>query len=474
MYNITVPETNSRDVPTFPVSPPILTVACNDSSGQLNATYSIIQQGGLPFRINPMTGEISVIAQLNYESNTEYSFLVFCEGQGRADVNDTATVFVHLSPVNEHRPGYFNAISRRIDCSTPLGPIEGLVHGVAYNVTDRDLPKERLYFTLDDDHEFFSIDRHTGQVNLLKYITNITERFVAFSLRIKICDFFPAVGSCRTSLINIYFALAFRSTSHENVSIRVNEGTAIGTALFTSSCRDFTCLNYSRLTEGIEIVNGTSLHNSISIDQDGRVQTRQELDHEVMSSLTFQVRCFSKQRSETLMLSSVTVNIEDVNEPPVCALSSIITSLEPGAEVNSHTVAKLNCTDVDSGLSGKLTYSIQGDLPQLEDGEFALDHTSGTLMFTGKASLKSRGSYDISILVADSGDTPLNQTVKVTVHLGGMQQALISSPVTPMLVIIVCSIVGGILLICVLALLCLLLVYCLIRRKKSRSKRLYQ
>jgi len=473
MYNITVPETDSSDMPAFPLSPPLLTTACNGLFGPLNITYSIIRQGGLPFRINPNTGEISVIAELDYESTTNYTFQVFCQDLDSININATATVNIHLSPVNEHRPGFFTAI-RRIDCSTPLGPIDGLVHGVDYNITDRDLPKEQLYFTLDKDQEFFSIDRLTGQVNLLNYITNITGRFVPFSLRIKTCDIDPPVGSCRTSLINIYFALSSRTISQENVSVSINEGAAIGTALFTSSCRDYTCLNYSRLTEGIEIVNGTSLNNSLAIDEDGIVQTRQELDHETISSFKFQVRCFSRQRSETLLLSLVTVNIEDVNEPPTCASSSIVINIEAGAQEGSREVAQLNCTDVDSGLNGKLTYSIQGELPLLDgDGEFTLDHTSGILSFTGKASLKSRGSYDIIVWVADSGENPLNVMVKVTVHLGGVQ-ALAGSPVAPMLVIIVCSVVGVILLICVLALLCLLLMYCLIRRKKSSKKKLYQ
>ena len=469
IYEISMNETDSTNMQTSHSSDPLLVTTCNISNGQLNVTYSLIKRSGSPFGINSMTGEIRVLVQeeIDYETTTGYTFMVVCTDNSNTDINDTAAVVVNLLPVNEHRPGHFSAFYK-IDCTTELGPLEGLVHGVAYNVSDRDLPKGSLYFTTDNYNDTFSIDVSTGQVNLLKHITNSTNE--PFPLRVTVCDFYPVISSCRNSLIYIIFFSKNPTFSQQNYSIRATEAVAIDTTLFIVNCIDEGCANYSR---AIELVNETSLNGMISIDESGRIQTRQELDFESTRSLHFEVRCYNKITSQTFSLSSVTLNIEDENDnPPVCPSPTLTAILQAGTYENNHKIYQITCTDADSDANGRLTYSVQGELPKLEEGQFNLDPVSGILTFSGKLPLATHGSYDIFVLVADSGETPLMETVKVTVNLAG-EGALTVTQSAPMLVIIVGTVAGGLLLLCCITLLCLLALYCLLQRRKSNKRKFY-
>ncbi len=378
----------------------------------MNISYSLIKDGGLPFTIHPQTGEITPLGNLDYEETTSYSLTSVCTSMENPNITDSARVVINLLPVNEHRPGTFSTVSWPINCSTSLGPLEGLVHGVAYNVTDLDLPRDQLYFTLRRPSEYFSIDLLTGQISLNKAIVNVSINF--FHLRVIVCDIHPADTRCRSNLVLIMYS--FKSFTRRSYTVNVRETAAIGTTLFSQSCN----LNQDcsgPFTEGVQILNEAALNGNVSIEEDGRVLSRKLLDYETMASFNFTVSCFIRQSLRPFSLSFVTVNIEDVNEPPVCTNRTI--TLASGVYQTGHVIGQIECHDEDRGPNGELLYTVQGELPELGDGRLSLNSSTGLLSYSGNLFSKTPSSHDLILQVADSGSDPLVETIHVTLHLAG-------------------------------------------------------
>ena len=160
--------------------------------------------------------------------------------------------------------------------------------------------------------------------------------------------------------------------------------------------------------------------------------------------------------------ADLTIFIRDVNDnAPQCqntpdALSTTITI----GTYNSVLLLSLSCSDSDLGSNQVLSYSfVQSTLPMLDTGRFLLNERNGQLSFIG--TLTSTATYNISILISDSGIPSQSSEVLVQIEV-------VPAPTIVELYIIIVPIAVGL---CLLILLLILCIVCCVRCNRERVKR---
>ncbi|XP_064610252.1 protocadherin Fat 4-like [Liolophura sinensis] len=141
---------------------PVTQVSATDDDGDA-IRYSIDQEGvdQLRFAINPTTGQITLRAKLESESNTEYRFTVRATDTGTPPKHDTAVVIVQVTR-NFHKPEfteqeYNTTISEYHPARRPV---------ITVQATDKDLDaKSRsVVYSILTETKYFYISRGGGQI----------------------------------------------------------------------------------------------------------------------------------------------------------------------------------------------------------------------------------------------------------------------------------------------------------------------
>ena len=437
-------------------------------------------EDNIPFSINLTTGEISVTQDLDYESVTSYNFTAVCTVENDFTLNDTATITVHLLPVNEHRPvitsiSMFTAVTE----DTLPGLLDTTLPGVAYNVSDMDQPPDTIHYTIKEpgNHEMLVynetlqgivLTRQYDQENLTTP-TNCSLPQIHF--RITVCDIYPPNIHCPNVLLTVSLFPSNDNTpvfSQDSYSVTIPETTPTNSVLMSVTCTDED-LCFGGF-EGLEIAS-TELNDKFSVDNNGSIFNLQPLDYERNASYNVTVRCFDSRfpSLQREAFTSVLIHLTDVNDnAPRCVQPGVV-NLQAGTH-RLTTLLRLSCEDDDTGVNSQLTFMVDGELPQLSTGQFSLNSTTGVLTFAGDID-SSISEFNFTVVVSDRGSTPLTNRVDISINVVGVGD-LQPEPTMPMLfVIILCVIAGAVLLSC-LILLCCCCCYCLVgfrRRKKDKA-----
>ncbi|CAH1783761.1 unnamed protein product [Owenia fusiformis] len=162
-YNITITEGET-------IGNVLVVIATDDDIGQQNSnvTYSLdIAATNYGFVIDELTGNISVVNNtLDYETETNTSFVVFATDNGSPPLQSNTTVEVFILDLNDNAPA-FNSESYDVTCTEGESAITALLAIIA---TDEDSGQNgNVTYSLDSYaiNLGFSIDELTGNISLL-------------------------------------------------------------------------------------------------------------------------------------------------------------------------------------------------------------------------------------------------------------------------------------------------------------------
>lgn len=107
------------------------------------------------------------------------------------------------------------------------------------------------------------------------------------------------------------------------------------------------------------IVSGDNYGNFVIDRSSGRIELRKALDYETISIIELSITAVDGDSgSPKSATAKVTISIVDVNDNyPQCS-PNLLTPAVSETAVNGSVVTMLNCSDVDSGLNGQLSYTI--------------------------------------------------------------------------------------------------------------------
>ncbi len=125
-----------------------MTATDNDEGDNAKITYSIDSTSEDKFMIDPVSGQISTKAPLNYEESPRYEITVTAKDSGTPSLSSTALVVVTVRDLNDNNPNFPNDYITSLRENTA----EGTVIRVEANDPDSGVNGEIEYtITAGDD-----------------------------------------------------------------------------------------------------------------------------------------------------------------------------------------------------------------------------------------------------------------------------------------------------------------------------------
>ncbi|XP_070604706.1 protocadherin alpha-5-like [Erythrolamprus reginae] len=365
------------------------------------------------FTINSDTGEIRVIAKLDYEKCKFYELPIVAEDKGSSPLSMHCKVLVEVLDINDNIPEIsVNSLSVPLPEDSPPGTVVAII-----SASDRDsgnngqincfLWPTGIPFKLESTFKnYYSLiivaplDRE--QVAEYRMVVTVEDQGVP-SLSSSITLFVPI------SDINDN-APAFTQPSY---TVFVKENNPPGAHIFTVSASDPDIAENALITYWMD-EKLWPLSSYISVhSESGKLYALQSLDYEELKLLQFQVR--AKDSGMPTLCGNATLQIfvmdENDNAPAVSGASKENLILLEVPVMPGHILGKIHALDADSGYNAWLRY----ELVEESNGPWTVGQYSGEV--SNKYSLDESESNKILVLVKDHGKPPLSATATLSVSL---------------------------------------------------------
>ena len=377
-------------------------VAATDPEGH-TLRYKLAGTDGASFAIDTSTGQLKTRALLDFETKSTYLVTIHVrdsldqDDRVNAVTDDTIDITININNVEE--PGWVVLSSRQPQIETPFtATIEDPDGGVTGTIWKWENSSNGSTGWNDATGTGATSDSYTPVAadsgKYLRVTASYTDGHDPGKSAQKVSDNPVRVKP----LTNV--APAFDSPT----AMRgVDEGTAAGQNIgapvtATDTGYDATLLTYS--------LDGTDKASFAINRATGQLLTKAPLDHEVKDSYTVTVRAVDPSLMPAFI--SVTINVNDVDEPPVLSGLDVVDYPENGADA----VAQYTADDPED--TATIIWSLDGDDKDL------FDITGGELTFIASPDHDVAGDADgnnvyLVTVTASDGTTPVTLAVEVTV-----------------------------------------------------------
>lgn len=363
----------------------------------------------LPYKVDELTGDVSVTQNLDFESTKLYSFYVHViDITKKPLIGDTARCDIRIMDSNDHQP-VFVLISHVVSVAENVAIGTMLVMVTA---TDKDSgPRGRVSYFIQPANDLFAIDP-LGAVRVKRSLDFETQNryFLNISARDNEGNVATNHATVQIDVANIdEFRPAFQAPNYyfpvlENQTVPYD----IGQVLALDKDRNGTIITYT--------IPGSI--NYVSVNENGLLTLNSKLDYETLKAHVFTVQAFQEKtlQSET----SVTLQVVPVNDNP-----PVIRPLTQSISVNENqrigfVVAIFYVNDADgSQFSVKLTpadtfafemrnnNSVHVILKKSLDYE-SVKQYSLTLSAVDESGLASPNNAQLSVKVINVNDNPIS------------------------------------------------------------------
>ncbi|XP_007937228.1 protocadherin beta-13-like [Orycteropus afer afer] len=429
LYRALVPEDS-------PIGFLIVRVSATDkdigANGEISySLFQVSEEISKTFGVNPMTGEIRLNKQLDFE--TIQSYEVNMEARDAGSFSGKCTVLVQVMDVNDNAPEIsISAFTSPIPENSP----ETVV--AVFSVSDLDSEENgRLVCSIQDDLPFLL---KSSLENLYTLVTDRPldrESRSEYNVSITVTD----LGTPRLKTqVNVIILVSdvndneptFVQTSY-TLFIRENNSPALHFGSVSATDRDSGTnaqVTYSLLPPQEPHLPISSL---VSINADnGHLFSLRSLDYEALRAFEFRVGAVdagSPALSSEALVRVVVVDDND-NSPfvlyPLQNGSAPCTELVPRAADAGYLVTKVVAVDDDSGQNAWLSYQL---LKATEPGLFSVWAHSGEVRTARLLSERDATKHRLVVLVKDNGEPPMSATVTLHVLLvDGFSQPYLPLP----------------------------------------------
>ncbi|XP_047410983.1 protocadherin beta-8 isoform X2 [Sciurus carolinensis] len=429
IYRVQIPEDS-------PIGFLIVTVSATDidlgANGEIS--YSLFQASdeiSKNFAINPLTGEIRLKEQLDFERVQSYEINI--EAKDAGSFTGKCTVLTQVTDVNDHAPEVtMSALTSPIPENSP----ETVV--AVFSVLDLDSGENgKIICSIGENLPFFLKSSVENFYTLLTERPLDREKTAEYNITITVTDL--GTPMLKTQL-NITVQVSdvndnspiFSQTSY-TLSVCENNQPALHIGGVSATDRDSGSnaqLTYSLLPPQDPHLPLASL---VSINADnGQLFALRALDFEALQAFEFRVGATDRGSpalsSQTLV--RVVVLDDNDNSPfvlyPLQNASAPCTELVPRAAEPGYLVTKVVAVDGDSGQNAWLSFQL---LKATEPGLFGVWAHNGEVRTARLLSERDAARHRLVVLVKDNGEPPLSASVTLHVLLvDGFSQPYLPLP----------------------------------------------
>ncbi|XP_032952767.1 protocadherin beta-16 isoform X1 [Rhinolophus ferrumequinum] len=419
-----------------PIGSLVVTVSASDLDSGVNGKilYSFFQPSediSKTLEVNPMTGEIRLKKQVDFETLRSYEVDIKATDGG--GLSGKCTLLLQVVDVNDNSP--------KVTVSALTGPIpENLPEIVVavFSVSDPDSGDNgKTISFIPDDLPFLL------KPSVKNFYTLVTKRALDreerphYNITITATD----LGTPRLKTQHNITVLvsdvndnapAFTQTSY-TLFVRENNSPALHIGSVSATDRDAGAnaqVTYSLLPPQDPHLPLASL---VSINADnGQLFALRALDYEALQALEFRVGATDRGSPALSSQALVRVLVLDANDNSPFVLyplqngSAPCTELVPRAAEPGYLVSKVVAVDGDSGQNAWLSYQL---LKATEPGLFGVWAHNGEVRTARLLSERDAAKHRLVVLVKDNGEPPLSASVTLHVLLvDGFSQPYLPLP----------------------------------------------
>ncbi|XP_049833037.1 protocadherin-like wing polarity protein stan isoform X1 [Schistocerca gregaria] len=413
-YSVQVPENIN-----WTVNPVIATIKAVDADQGNNAAvrYAII--GGNTqnqFSIDSLSGEVSLMKPLDYETTRNYRLVIRAQDGGSPSRSNTTQLLVNVKDVNDNAPRFFTYLFQEsVSESVPVGfsivrvqafdTDEGENAAIQYSIAPRDeagRPASDLPLTVDEK---------SGWIYTIKELDR--EETPRYQFQVIAKDGGTPPKSASASVVITVQDVndndpVFEPKLYEAV---VSEDDPPGTPVTTVTATDKD--ENPRLHYDISSGNMRGRFAITSQNGQGLITIAQTLDYKQEKRFILTVTATdSGGRQDT---ATVYVNVTDANNyAPVFENAPYSASVFEDAPLGT-TVLVISATDGDVGQNAQITYTL-GTLDERQSTqEFAINPQTGAIVTTALLDREKVSGYLLTVTAKDGGVPPLSDTTDVEI-----------------------------------------------------------
>ncbi|XP_049897647.1 protocadherin gamma-A8-like [Epinephelus moara] len=386
-----------------------------------NVTYyftHLEEDSSCPFEINPNTGEVKLMGDIDYEVSPNYE--INLQAKDPWGVAGASKLIIEIADVNDNSPVIIMAsYSGKISEDSAPGTVVALV-----SVQDKDSGKNGQVQLNIEENLPFKI-----KSSLRNYYTLVTEQNLdrekrpQYNITLTATDEgFPALSSRKTVFLDVTDindnAPAFSQSVY---STQVMENNSPGVALLQIHATDPDQGQNARISYFLidSEVNGNPVSAYFSINtESGVIQSLRSLDYEQVKEYKVRVKAQDGGSPPLSSNTTVVVHVQDQNDNPPQVLypvqtgGSVVAEMVPRSADVGYLVTKVVAVDVDSGQNAWLSYKLQ---KATDRALFEVGLQNGEIRTIRQVTDKDAVKQRLSVIVEDNGQPSRSATVIVNV-----------------------------------------------------------
>ncbi|XP_061592705.1 cadherin EGF LAG seven-pass G-type receptor 3 isoform X2 [Cololabis saira] len=388
----------------------ILRVSATDRDKDSNAAvhYNIISGNSRgQFNIDSVTGEIQVVAPLDYEAEREYTLRIRAQDNGRPPLsNNTGIVSVQVTDVNDNPPIFVSTpFQASVLESAPIG--SSILHIQAIDTDSGDNARLEYRLTGTGSDTPFVINSATGWVTVSSILDRESVEHYFFGVEAR--DYGrPPLSATASVTITVMDVNDNRPEFlQKEYYSRLNEDAVVGTSVVTVTAVDRdvnSAVTYQ--------ITGGNTRNRFAISTAGGaglLSLALPLDYKQERRYVLTVTASDRTLHDTCQ---VHINITDANtHRPVFQSAHYSVSVNEDRPPGS-TVVVISATDDDVGENARITYFLEDNIPQ-----FRIDPATGAITLQAELDYEDQMTYTLAITAKDNGIPQKSDTTYVEVNV---------------------------------------------------------
>ncbi|KAM9828437.1 cadherin EGF LAG seven-pass G-type receptor 3 isoform 2-T2 [Syngnathus typhle] len=388
----------------------ILRVSATDRDKDSNAAvhYNIISGNSRgQFSIDSVTGEIQVVAPLDYEAEREYTLRVRAQDNGRPPLsNNTGIVSVQVTDVNDNPPIFVSTpFQASVLESSPVG--SSILHIQAIDTDAGDNARLEYRLTGTGSDTPFVINSATGWVTVKSILDRESVEHYFFGVEARDYGMPPLSATASVTITVMDVNDNHPEFLQKEYYARLNEDAVVGTSVVTVTAMDRdvnSAVTYQ--------ITGGNTRNRFAISTAGGaglLSLALPLDYKQERRYVLTVTASDRTLHDTCQ---VHINITDANtHRPVFQSAHYSVSVNEDRPAGS-TVVVISATDDDVGENARITYFLEDNIPQ-----FRIDPSSGAITLQTELDYEDQMTYTLAITAKDNGIPQKSDTTYVEVNV---------------------------------------------------------
>ncbi|CAO2633507.1 Cadherin EGF LAG seven-pass G-type receptor 3 [Lemmus lemmus] len=386
----------------------VLRVTATDQDKDANGLvhYNIISGNSRGhFAIDSLTGEIQVVAPLDFEAEREYALRIRAQDAGRPPLsNNTGLASIQVVDINDHAPIFVSTpFQVSVLENAPLG--HSVIHIQAVDADHGENSRLEYSLTGVAPDTPFVINSATGWVSVSGPLDRESVEHYFFGVEARDHGSPPLSASASVTVTVLDVNDNRPEFTMKEYHLRLNEDAAVGTSVVSVTAVDRdanSAISYQ--------ITGGNTRNRFAISTQGGVGL-------VTLALPLD---YKQERYFKLVLTAsdralhdhcyVHINITDANtHRPVFQSAHYSVSMNEDRPVGS-TVVVISASDDDVGENARITYLLEDNLPQ-----FRIDADSGAITLQAPLDYEDQVTYTLAITARDNGIPQKSDTTYVEV-----------------------------------------------------------